>query len=345
MDSTPHDNGNGNLLEFSPGESRISDLGPVVTIPVGRIRTGKTLRLSGENAEHVQHLLAAWSELPPIIVHHETMQVIDGLHRFQAAKLRGDERIRVRFFRGDTADAFVLAVSANVAHGLPLSLADRRQAAARIIATHPHWSDRMIGTVAGLDPRTVADVRQAGGVAAEVAVRIGQDGRARPVNGAEGRIAASRLMTDHPGMSLRQIAREVGISPETVRDVRNRLQLGEDPVPNGSRPREPGTAARSKAQNATTGPWAAPPSPAVSRTAMVQAVQRLAADPALRFTDTGRALLRMLHVQMAGMDQWGRIGQNLPPHCGMTVANLSREFAAMWRRLADDVEQKLAEIA
>jgi hypothetical protein len=344
MDSTPHDNGNGNLLEFSPGESRMSALGPVVAIPVGQIRLGKTLRLSGESAEHVQHLLAAGREVPPIIVHRETMQVIDGLHRYQAAKLRGDERISARFFQGDAADAFVLAVRANVAHGLPLSLADRRQAVARIIATHPHWSDRMIGTVAGLDPRTVADVRRSGGAAAEVQVRIGQDGRARPVNGAQGRIAASKLMIDHPGMSLRQIAREVGISPETVRDVRNRLQLGEDPVPNGSRPREMGATARSRATNATTGPWGAP-SPAGSRTAMMQAVQRLAADPALRFTDTGRALLRMLHVQMAGMEEWGRIGQNLPPHCGMTVANLSREFAAMWRRLADDVEQKLAEIA
>jgi ParB-like chromosome segregation protein Spo0J len=320
-------------------------LGPVVAIAVGEIRVGETPRLSGQNAEHVQHLLTAGGEVPPIIVHHETMQVIDGLHRYQAAKLRGDERIPVRLFQGDAADAFVLAVTANVAHGLPLSLADRRQAAVRIIATHPHWSDRMIGSVAGLDPRTVADVRQAGGAAVEVQARIGRDGRARPVNGAQGRVAASKLMTDNPGMSLRRIAREVGISPETVRDVRNRLQLGEDPVPNGSRPRELGVAARPTAKNVATARWGEHPSSAGGKLAMTQAVRRLAADPALRFTDTGRALLRMLHVQMAGMDEWGRIGQNLPPHCGMTVADLAREFAVMWRRLADDVERKLADIA
>jgi len=337
MDSTHWEEGSGNLLKFSA-------LGPVVSIPVAEIEAGETPRLAGQNAEHVQHLLAAEGEMSPIIVHRETMRVIDGVHRVQAARLRGDKRISARFFQGDAADAFVLAVRANVAHGMPLSLADRRQAAARIIATHPHWSDRMIGSVTGIDPRTVADVRQAGGGAAAVQVRIGQDGRARPVNGAQGRIAASKLMTDNPGLSLREIAREVGISPETVRDVRNRLQLGEDPVPSGSRPRELGAVTRSKVKRATA-PWEAQPSSAGSRMAMTQAVRRLAADPALRFTDTGRALLRMLHVQMAGMEEWERIGQNLPPHCGMTVADLAREFSSMWRRLADDVEQKLAEIA
>ncbi|WP_201787311.1 ParB/RepB/Spo0J family partition protein [Actinoplanes sp. TFC3] len=342
MDSTLQDKETGTLLEFSPGGSRMPVLGPVVPIPIGELRIGDTPRLSGENAEHVQHLLAAGDAVPPITVHRETMQVIDGLHRCQAARLRGDERISVRFFEGSAADAFVLAVRANVAHGLPLPLADRRHAAARIIATHPHWSNRMIGSVAGLDPRTVADVRQAGGVTAEV--RVGQDGRSRPVNGAQGRIAASKLMIANPGMSLRQIAREVGISPETVRDVRNRLQLGEEPVPNGSRPREPGTLAR-LASDAKTASSGAQPSTGRSRMAMMQAVRRLTADPALRFTDTGRALLRMLHVQMAGMEEWGKIGPNLPPHCGMTVADLARELAGMWRSLADDVEQNLADTA
>lgn len=345
MNSTPQDNESGSLLVFPPGGSPMPALGPVTAVPLSEIRVGETPRLSGENAEHVQHLLAAGGDVPPIIVHRETMQLIDGLHRYRAARMRGDACIPARFFAGGAADAFVLAVRANVTHGLPLSLADRRRAAARIITTHPNWSDRMIGSAAGLDPRTVADVRQAGGAVTEGQVRIGQDGRARPVDGAQGRIAASKLLTDNPGMSLRQIAREVGISPETVRDVRNRLQLGEDPVPSGSRSRKRGAVTRSMAKNSTTTPCVAQPSPVSSRVAMMQAVQRLATDPALRFTDTGRALLRMLHVQMAGMEEWGRIGQNLPPHCGITVASLSREFAAMWHRIAEDVEQKLAEIA
>ena len=119
-----------------------------------------TPRLSGESLEHVQTLAATQSRLPPIIVHRQTMHVIDGMHRIRAAKLKGQDSITVQFFEGSDADAFVLAVRANVSHGLPLPLADRKAAVARIIESHPHWADRMIAQVTGLAARTVAEIRK-----------------------------------------------------------------------------------------------------------------------------------------------------------------------------------------
>ena len=124
--------------------------GPVTTVAVAEVRGGHSPRQGGENLEHVQSLADATGELPPIIVRREDMRVVDGMHRLRAARLRGDERIAVRFFDGGDDEAFVLAVRTNVTHGLPLSLADRKAAAARIIASHAHWSDRMIATVTGL---------------------------------------------------------------------------------------------------------------------------------------------------------------------------------------------------
>ncbi|WP_368858328.1 ParB/RepB/Spo0J family partition protein [Nocardia alni] len=64
--------------------------------------------------------------LPPIIVHRESWHVIDGVHRVRAAQLRGDSTILARLFDGGEADAFVLAVTSNTRHGLPLSSADWR---------------------------------------------------------------------------------------------------------------------------------------------------------------------------------------------------------------------------
>ncbi|WP_307660613.1 ParB/RepB/Spo0J family partition protein [Streptomyces sp. V1I1] len=170
------------------------------TIEVEHLREAGTPRSSGEDNEHVKALTDVEDRLPPIIVHRPTMRVIDGMHRLRAAKLRGARRIRARYFEGDEADAFVLAVRTNVSHGLPLSLSDRRAAAARIVATHPRWSDRRIAAATGLAARTVASLRQETGVdgTAGGTRRIGQDGEERPVSSAEGRRITGELIAGDP---------------------------------------------------------------------------------------------------------------------------------------------------
>ena len=116
-------------------------------------------RLSGENPEHTRRLAEVTNPLPPILVHRPTMTVIDGLHRMRAALLRGEQTITAQFFVGDAETAFLLAVENNVAHGLPLTLCERKAAAMRLIAMFPDRSDRSIAASSGISDKTVAGLR------------------------------------------------------------------------------------------------------------------------------------------------------------------------------------------
>lgn len=205
---------------------------PVERVPVRALRTADSPRLTRTSEEHVRLLAATEAELPPIVVHRETMRVVDGTHRVRAAQLRGDEDIDVRFFDGDAEDAFVLAVRSNITHGLPLLMAERTSAARRIIGTHPHWSDRVIADAVGLTAKTVAGVRRRSTEEnPQSNSRLGRDGRVRPLDGAAGRLRAHKLLIRSPEMPLRVIAQEARISISTVWDVRARIKRGEDPVP------------------------------------------------------------------------------------------------------------------
>src|SRR5262249_14449183 len=136
----------------------------------------------------IRMLAEVHEDTPPIVVHRKTMRVIDGMHRLRAAVLRGADTIAVRFFDGSEQDAFVLAVELNHAHGLPLSQADRGAAAARIVRSHPHWSDRMIASRTGLSAKTVGGIRARASVEIPQShARIGRDGRVRPVTTADAR--------------------------------------------------------------------------------------------------------------------------------------------------------------
>jgi ParB-like chromosome segregation protein Spo0J len=297
------------MAEFAVELSR-SNIGPVYTVPVAALRIAGSPRSTGENIDHVRTLADTSTELPPIIVHRGSMRVIDGAHRLRAARLRGQQQIAVRFFDGDENAAFVLAVRTNVAHGLPLSLADRKAATAHIVASHSHWSDKMIASVTGLSAATVARIR-GDRAEPEPTSRIGRDGKVRPVNGLERRRHARSLLLAEPTLSLREVARRVGISPETARAVRGRLQTGE--------PR--------------------PPAPAEPRPDPTAVVRCLRNDPALRFSETGRELLRLLDVRMVAVERLAAIASSVPAHCRDSVAQVALECAEAWRTFADQLER------
>jgi hypothetical protein len=200
----------------------------VVAVSLLSLHPADSPRLNGEDKAHIARLAETETPLPPILVDRSTMRVIDGMHRLMAASIQGQETIEVIFFEGSEADVFLRAVEENVAHGLPLSQADRRAAAERIIASHPHMSDRGIGHSAGLAAKTVATIRKRSseGVPQSNA-RVGRDGRIRPLDGGIGRRRAAEVLTNQPNASLRDVARLAGISPATVLDVRKRLERGE----------------------------------------------------------------------------------------------------------------------
>ncbi|MFH8347661.1 ParB N-terminal domain-containing protein [Streptomyces sp. NPDC018045] len=326
---------------MEPGQSQV-DPHTVVDVEISALSVSDSPRISGEDQEHIELLAVADAPLPPIIVHRGTLRVIDGAHRLRAAERRGRTTIPVRFFDGDDADAFVLAVETNTVHGLPLTKADRKRAAERIIASHPIWSNRMIASIAGVAPATVAKVRRrmSGGASAERG-RVGQDGRFRPLDGAEGRRLAGELIAENPDLSLRQIAQRTGISPETARDVRNRIRRGEEPLltARGKRGEQQtqGPGRHSVPRRAAGGTVPGIRMPAADRR---RVVNRLKGDPALRYSDTGRTLLRLLGIHTVSPEEWEKITSDLPRDHRRTIARLARAYADNWSELAQRAAER-----
>lgn len=159
----------------------MSEESQVTRVPIAALRPADSPRRNGEDASHVRLLAGSYDSLPPILVHRPTMRVIDGMHRLRAARLNGQSDIDVTYYDGDEAGAFIEAVRANVTHGLPLTLADRRAAAVRILESYPEMSDRSVGALTGLSGKTVgAARRRAGDRLPHPAYRLGRDGRRRP---------------------------------------------------------------------------------------------------------------------------------------------------------------------
>jgi hypothetical protein len=108
---------------------------------------------------------------------------------------------------------------------------ERRRAAERLLVANPHWSDRAIGEACGLSSKLVAaSRRRLTGHLPPLEARVGRDGRLRPLDATVGRRRAAELLAERPAASLREVALAAGVSPGTVRDVRERLRDGRPPV-------------------------------------------------------------------------------------------------------------------
>lgn len=294
-------------------------------------------RLFGEDVVHARRLAESEGELPPILVHRQTMRVIDGMHRLAAAVLRGEDRIRARLYEGAVEDAFVLAVEANIAHGLPLTRADREAAVLRIINTHPQWSDRIVAARTGLSGKTVSAIRRRSTARIPQSnARLGSDGRVRPLNGAEGRWRASEVIAARPGTPLREVARTAGIAVSTAHDVRERMRRGEDPVPAKLRveAEDPGQRDRAVPHGNVT----------ESRLAEIDFMARLDVlnrDPSLRISESGRRILRLLNTHAAISAQWKYLMDDIPPHCMNTLVEFAIGYAASWHVFADELNRRI----
>lgn len=335
---------------LGPAESGGSDTSQRAILPVGSIVAGETPRLSGVNHEHVHVLAKVEDDLPPILVERETLRVIDGMHRLRAAIARGQEMIEVELFEGPERAAFVKSVEANIAHGLPLSLADRRAAAERMIELYPEWSDRKVAASAGLSDKTVAAVRRSSTAdGPQLSARIGRDGRTRPLDGTVGRWIASELIDERPQASLREIANEAGISVATVRDVRERMRRGEDPIPvrrtasverhdgNGSGQVQLRTAPNGSSMKPVSrrDPAAAESDVGLDCGPLLEGLKR---DPSLRYNDAGRALLRWLDYRAVSSKELEIVTARIPPHAAIIVARVARSCSAIWEHLASELE-------
>lgn len=301
-------------------------------------------RLGGQDAAHSHLLAEADRPLPPILVHRQTMRVIDGMHRLEAAVLRGERQIAVQYFDGDGDAAFVAAVHANTTHGLPLSLADREAAAVRIAAVRPQWSNRLIADIVGLAGSTVAALRRRlAHQLPDPAERIGKDGKVHPLSSVEGRRAASRVIADQPGASLRDVARLAGISVGTARDVRERVRRGDDPVPAGIQPQTKkvrpvnGQVVREQQKCRPT----AQLDRRTTQANQNDVLREIHRDPALRFTQAGRLLLRCLSLHAMTDRHWDKFADVVPEHWAQAVVDLANGCAAGWTRFANTLAEQI----
>lgn len=328
----------------------------IASVPVSSLLPGYSPRLQGEDAVHVARLAELDEQLPPILVERSTMRVIDGMHRLLAACAKGRTTIEVQFFDGAAEEAFLLAVRSNMTHGLPLSREDRRAAAERILAQWSHLSDRAVARIAGIGAKTVAALRSTSapaGATPHPAARQGRDGKVRPLDGAEGRRKAAELLTQHPQASLREVARQAGISPATVSDVRRRLTSGRSPLPERDAPGHRPTADttncaqvrdRAAAETATVASpnrpirSVRPNHPArQSRPGDIAPMDKLLRDPSLRHKESGRQLLRLLQRSALEPRELLNMAEAVPSHCTDLVADLARKYAGMWTDFAREV--------
>lgn len=290
-------------------------------------------------------LAEAQTPLPPIVVHRPTMRIVDGMHRVQAAVLRGEDSVEVRYVDGSADDAFVLAVRLNAEHGMPLSRRDRVAAAERIISSHAHWSDRRIAEVSGLSPVTVSELRRRTTAQTDqLEARTGRDGRSRPVNSAAGRRRAVQVIAARPDASLREIAQEAGIAPATARDVRQRLREGKDPVPAKLRnvAQHGDVAGGCKARSQVLAEAVDHDARVRSETVVISGTRQFAnlrKDPSLRFSEAGRALLLLLVANELDDERWRWLMSAVPAHRYADIARAARQCGEHWLSFAEGLER------
>jgi hypothetical protein len=196
----------------------------VEELPIAHLRLGEGIRTGGLDQQHIELLMESVDSWPPIVVWGDDPIVVDGFHRVEAATRLGRYSVQATRFFGSREEVFMEAVRRNTSHGLPLSVADRRSAARRVLAGNPEWSNRRIASLCGLSDKTVGGLRRASSeVIVGVERRVGRDGRVRPVQSRQVRERVKQALAENPKGSLRAIAAVAEVSPETVRSVRANL--------------------------------------------------------------------------------------------------------------------------
>jgi hypothetical protein len=322
---------------------------PEVSIPICSLMPGFHLRREGTDANHVRLLADAAGSvrLPSILIQKSGSRIIDGMHRLEVAKLRGECDISARIVDCTDEVALVLAVRSNTLHGLPLSRTDRISSAKRILATHADWSDRSVAEITGLSAKAIASIRNRTTDDAQFnGKRLGRDGKRRPVVPGEGRLRAADYINAHPGASLRQVAKETDVSLGTVHDVRERIRRGAEYAAQAPERRTAQLAGRTAAVAACppvparvihpeTGKRTAPP------LAWSAISAKLASDPAVRYTEGGRAFLRWMAAHSMQADEWREFIDAVPRYWLKDVGRIAASMSEEWRQFAEQLGGKL----
>lgn len=154
------------------------------TLPLADIQIDVSLqpRVAGLNADHVRALQETPDTWPPLLVVRRGGQcvLLDGFHRYAAAQNLGLENVPATVIPPpDDGDLATLAFAANLAHGMPLSLADKRTRAERLLTEQSDVSNMEIARQVALSPTTIAAIRErleAASTIAPAGHRVGKGG-------------------------------------------------------------------------------------------------------------------------------------------------------------------------
>jgi transposase-like protein len=116
---------------------------------------------------------------------------------------------------------------------------------------------------------------------------------------------------------LREIARRSGVSPETVRKVRNQLRHKDLAVT------ENVTGQRDEHD-----------------LAIDTKIRSLRLDPVLRYSERGRLLLRLLDVHLLDPEDRRWLVDSVPPHSVGMMIDVARACMSSWREFATQLESK-----
>ena len=337
-----------------------------------------SVRVAGLDEGQVAHL-STLEAVEPVLVERATMRVVDGRHRIAAAARQGRATVAARFVEGSSDELYRLAVVLNASHGVPMTLPDRRAAATSLLRRDPARSDRSIALDVGLAAATVARLRRSSTAQGEhLNVRRGRDGRWRAASVEAGKAHARSLITEHPELTLREVARLSGVSLGTACKVRAAVlraepQPGHCPAPpprvssgprgtgrvdasTGSGPSSPATSppagdpAAGPAGGSTGGSTGGPaggPAGARRHAAHVgpdpeamRLLARLVRDPALCRTERGREVLARLRGLVLQPEDGERFAHAVPPHQLLETITILRASARSWIRLANTLQER-----
>jgi hypothetical protein len=325
---------------------------PEVSVPIASLVPGFYLRASGVDPAHIQLLsdAAGSVRLPSILVQKTGTRIIDGMHRIEVAKRRGEWSIKARIVDCSDEEALILAVKSNTLHGLPLSRADRISGAKRILAVHPDWSNRAVAVITGLSTRAIASLRNSTTGPQLHFKRLGQDGKRHPVVPGEGRLRAAEYIAVHPEASVREVAHETDVSVGTAQRVRQGLRSGTLRVPDGAAfPAGEAEGATDIADSesaadqvlvtcpipATRGPGSAGRRADPRLLVWPVIAPKLTRDPALRYSDGGRAFLRWMASHSTQADEWREFVEAIPAHWLDDVRGIALGMSEEWRQFAE----------
>lgn len=182
---------------------------------------------------------------PPIEVVYdgEHYWVTDGFHRKAAAIKAGRNAFDVEVKQGDHSDAKWLSLGANATHGKRRTRKDKRRAIKRALRMDAEFSgardgwhaksDRQIAAHVGCSWRTVGKYRakmEEEGVIESSDSRRGADGKVQPAGTTPHEDDIREYAKTHPDASNREIAREFGVSDNTVSRVLESAQVGKLPT-------------------------------------------------------------------------------------------------------------------